>query len=283
MEDAFSAIGNEIRVNILRVLGDAGEALSFSEIRSRVEIRDSGQFNYHLNELRDRYIRQTDSGYILTRAGLRVTSAIEASAYAAGEVVGPESAATDCPICGADRSVVYEDSAVRLHCSANSNHKWLSPLPPGATEERNLDELVELGTTVNRNYGDLAASGTCPECFGQMERWMRSDEEVSERFGGHEYVFQAMCEDCGFPFGGSVGSLVTRHPAVVSAYHKHGVNIRERTILPHEFEPPVVVSEDPLRLRVDVETPRADDDRVLVSLTIDDKADIVNVTENTEI
>lgn len=280
MEDAFSAIGNDIRINILRVLGDAGEAMSFSEIRSRVDIRDSGQFNYHLNELRDRYIEQTDDGYILTRAGLRVTSAIEASAYGSGEVIGPETAATECPICGADRTVIYEDSAIRLRCSANSNHRWLSPLPPGATEDRDLNELVELGTKVNRNYVDLAASGTCPECFGRMERWMRDDEEATKNLGGHEYVFQAMCEDCGFPFGGGVGCLVNRHPAVVSAYHEHGINIREQTTLPHEFDSPTVVSEDPLRLRVDIESPREDDDHVLVSLTIDDNANIVDVTEN---
>lgn len=279
MEDAFRTVGNDIRINILRVLGDAGEPLSFSEIRSRIDIRDSGKFNYHLNELRDRYVRETEDGYVSTRAGLRVTSAIIASAYAAGEEVGPETAATDCPICGADRTAVYEDSAVRVRCSANSNHKWLSPLPPGATKDRDLDELIKLGTMVNRNYGDLAASGTCPECFGHMERWLRSDEETSESLGGHEYGYQAKCEDCGFPFGGTVGSFVTRHPAVVSAYYEHGVNIREQTVLPHEFDPPTVVSQDPLRLRVDVESPRDGDDRVLVSLTVDDNGDVISVTD----
>jgi hypothetical protein len=282
LDDAFRSLGNEHRIQILRTLGEAGEALSFSELRSRTEIRDSGKFNYHLDELRDRYVEKTDEGYQLTRAGLRVTGAIVASAYSEGSVLGPEPTSTDCPVCGAERTAIYEDSAVRVQCTANDDHHWLSPLPPGATAGRDLDDLVQLGGVVNRHYGDLAAEGTCPQCFGEMTVEMRAAEELSESLGGHEYVYQATCEECGFPVGGGIGSLVTSHPAVVKAYYEHGVNVQERTHLPHEYAPPTVVSEDPLRLRVDVELPREDSDLVLVSLTVDDSANVVAVTEQPE-
>lgn len=91
------------------------------------------------------------------------------------------------------------------------------------------------------------------------------------------YAFYADCEACGFPWGGPVGVVVTRHPAVVAAYRERGVNVRERTFLPHEFQPPVVESEMPLRLRIDV--PGSGDDP-LVSLTVDDSAAVVDVTEH---
>lgn len=280
LDEAFRALGDETRIRILRVLGAVDEPLSFSEILARVDVDDSGRFNYHLNELRGRYVEKTDDGYVSTRAGLRVTAAVVASAYAEGDVVGPEPADSPCPICGADRTVVYEDSVLNLRCSADDDHDWLSPLPPGATAGRDLEELVALGTTVNRHYGDLASSGTCPQCFGRMDVRMRSMDEVDADLGGHDYVFQATCESCGFPFGGGVGALVSRHPAVVSAYHEHGVDVRERTVLPHEFESPTVVSEDPLRLRVDVESPVEDSDDVLVSLVVDGDASVVDVTEH---
>jgi hypothetical protein len=40
-------------------------AVSFSELRDRVGTRDSGQFNYHLDQLTGHFIRATDSGYEL--------------------------------------------------------------------------------------------------------------------------------------------------------------------------------------------------------------------------
>jgi len=282
LDDAFGALGSEIRISILRILGEADEPLPFSEIRSRVDVRDSGQFNYHLDQIRGRYVEKTEDGYILTRAGLRVTGAIVSSAYSEGTVIGPETASTDCPLCGADQTVIYENSALRVHCSESDDHRWLSPLPPGATAGRDLDELIELGTSVNRHHGELARSGTCPQCFGQMDREMRSDEEVVRRFGDHDYVFQATCQQCSLPIGGAVGTLVTLHPAVVSTYHEHGIDVREKTILPHEFVPPTVVSEDPLRLRVDVKSPNKDESQVVVQLTLDETGNIVTVSETPE-
>lgn len=282
LDDAFRALGDETRIRILRELGAADGWLSFSALRSRVDVDDSGRFNYHLDQLRGRYVENTDDGYLLTRAGLRVTGAIVASAYADGETIGPEPAPHACPICGADREVVYEDSAVRLRCTSDDDHRWLSPLPPGATADRSLADLLDLGTTVNRYYGELAADGTCPQCFGHVDVEMRDADDLEHGAGGHDYVFQGVCDECGFPIGGGVGSLVTEHPAVVAAYHEHGVDVRERRYLPHESEPPTVVSESPLRLRVDVPSPADGDDRVLVSVTVDDDASVVDVTEHAD-
>jgi DNA-binding transcriptional ArsR family regulator len=43
---AFSVLGDETRLRILRTLGDATDLLSFSELRERLGRPDSGQFNY---------------------------------------------------------------------------------------------------------------------------------------------------------------------------------------------------------------------------------------------
>lgn len=72
---ALSILGNETRIAILRVLGSADEeVVPFSTLRKRVGIEDSGQFNYHLNQLAGHYIRHTPDGYALCQAG---TDALE--------------------------------------------------------------------------------------------------------------------------------------------------------------------------------------------------------------
>jgi DNA-binding transcriptional ArsR family regulator len=279
LDDAFGALGDEHRIRILRELGAADEPLSFSELRSRVDLRDSGQFNYHLNQLRDRYVEKAEDGYQLTRAGLRVNGAVVASAYAAGESLGPERAVNDCPVCGAEREVVYEDSALRVHCTEHDDHRGLSPLPPGATADRDLEELFHLGAKLNRHYTELVVDGTCPQCFGRTDVRVSDDGPLAEDRDGR-YAFYADCESCGFPWGGPVGSVVTRHPAVVAAYRERGVNLRERTFLPHEFQPPAVESETPLRLRVDV--PGSEGGDPLVGVAADETATVVDVTERAE-
>ena len=76
LDRAFELLGNETRIEILRVLASADEeCLSFSTLRKRVGIDDSGQFNYHLNRLAGHYVRRTTDGYAICQTG---TDALEA-------------------------------------------------------------------------------------------------------------------------------------------------------------------------------------------------------------
>ncbi|WP_123538752.1 winged helix-turn-helix domain-containing protein [Halosimplex salinum] len=71
--DTFTLLSNETRVRILAALADSdAEAVRFSDLRSRVGVTDSGQFNYHLEKLRGELVAKTDDGYALTDAGGRV-------------------------------------------------------------------------------------------------------------------------------------------------------------------------------------------------------------------
>ncbi|MGQ5516099.1 winged helix-turn-helix domain-containing protein [Halococcus saccharolyticus] len=101
--DALSALGNETRVAILRELADADDTLSFSDLRDRVGIRDSGKFNYHLSELCAYFVRETESGYELGHAGTRV---IDAATSRDEPVPRDDSDAVDasetCPVCGTE-------------------------------------------------------------------------------------------------------------------------------------------------------------------------------------
>lgn len=62
-EDAFAVLGDETRLNVVRVLWSAGASheyddvddtastMPYSELRRRVGVEDDGRFNYHLSKL----------------------------------------------------------------------------------------------------------------------------------------------------------------------------------------------------------------------------------------
>ncbi|WP_255150648.1 ArsR/SmtB family transcription factor [Halorarius halobius] len=282
-DDAFALVGDDTRIRILRALADADGALSFSELREQVGMRDSGRFNYHLDKLRGEFVTDAEDGYRLTRPGLRLVGSILANAYTPVEGDASETATAECALCGSDATLTYRDSLLRVECDTVEDHVWVSDLPPGARTHVDLPDLLDLGARVNRQRGELARTGTCPQCFGSTTcEIVRSDEHPAPAFDeeDHEYFFRATCDRCSYPIGGLVGSLVTPHPAVVAAYHDVGVDVREEVQLPHEREPPAVESDDPLRLRIDVEHPEAGDR--LVSVVVDEAGSVVDVEESGE-
>ncbi|PSQ04470.1 ArsR family transcriptional regulator [Halobacteriales archaeon QS_6_71_20] len=102
--DALSALASEHRIAILRELAAADWPLSFSELRERIGMRDGGRFNYHLGELRDRFVRERDGGYVLGHAGERVVLAAgdldPAGAAALADGSGDSGPDDACPVCG---------------------------------------------------------------------------------------------------------------------------------------------------------------------------------------
>jgi hypothetical protein len=130
-DEAFAVLGNEIRLDIVRVLwnadatyeyddvSDTAETISFSELRRRVDIDDNGKFSYHLSQLVPHFIRQTADGYRLSGVGKQIARTVIA-------VSGPENVEfstnleQDCPVCTAPLTAVYED-------------QWLGSVAPGVT------------------------------------------------------------------------------------------------------------------------------------------------------
>lgn len=97
--DALATVSNEHRLAILRELAAADDPLAFSELRKRVGLSDTGLFNYHLNELCGRFVRQADGCYELGHAGERV---VLATSELDPEGADALAATTDgeCPLCG---------------------------------------------------------------------------------------------------------------------------------------------------------------------------------------
>lgn len=106
--DDLSVLADETRIDILRALADAEEALPFSELRERAGAEDVGRFNYHLSKRCAYFVREVDGGSALGHAGSRTVATAEGvDADAASMVVSDvggsdagESEPVTCPVCG---------------------------------------------------------------------------------------------------------------------------------------------------------------------------------------
>lgn len=128
-EDAFSLLGHEIRLGILRAFLDTCEpvdpeslsdmrdqrTLSYAELMRATDIQDSGKFNYHLERLRGTYIEKVETGYVPTASAIALYEAVVAyrptDSVSAGLSVDER-----CPNCGSKLRGEYEQEFLSVDC-----------------------------------------------------------------------------------------------------------------------------------------------------------------------
>ena len=246
-EEAFALIGDEIRAEILRVLGeDPHEGLSFSELRERVGTDvDSGQFNYHLQRLVGHFVERTDDGYELRGAGLALYRAIMAGTFNRRVELEPLDAGFDCYHCGTGVEASYEDGSLQLQCPG-CEHVYVHTMVPPSAAADGPEALLSRVDRYSRNRVLTATSGVCPVCVAGMELEFLSGEEVwsagAERL---EAFVHRSCENCGRQQYATVGMALLDHPVVVSFFHERG---RDLTEVPH-WELAWVMTEKHLTVR----------------------------------
>lgn len=266
LDDAFAAVSDPVRVDILRELvAHARETEApvcrFSELRERVGVDDPGRFRYHLDKLVGRYVERTDDGYQLTYAGGEIVAAILAGRYTSHEPVGPTQLDSECPLCGSTVVGTYENRRLDVHC--DGGHALLSwPLPPNAAVDATADDLARLATSLVLHAVDLSLKGVCSQCYGPMTTQIELDDDERET---SMPGFRARCAVCVGVVVGPAWFPIMVHPAVESFYHAHGRPIRNAQLWELdqvEYEP----------------TPAADDGVRLV-VTLDDEVLCVTLSE----
>ena len=277
--EAFATLGNETRVAILRELWAVSREgpIPFSELRERVGTRDSGQFNYHLTKLCDRFVRKTDEGYTLRAAGGMVVAAVLAGQYEAGGFDEPVSTGDPCPDCGGDVALTYADERATIACLDCDRAVASANVPPGVFEDRPREDAPALFDRWLRTRVAGVADGFCMACQGPVETRIapaRDDGSRSARFAEAADVHvEYECQRCGEMVLATVPEAVVHDPAIVTFYHEHGLDVRSLPSwqLPWLTESPEVVSEDPMRVVVTI---ALDDDAL--SLTVDEDLDVVD-------
>jgi ssDNA-binding Zn-finger/Zn-ribbon topoisomerase 1 len=231
--DAFGVLSDESRVAILRELADrthvADEsAVEFADLRRAVDFDDAGRFNYHLGKLQDRFVVKRDGGYAPTAVGLKAIGSIEAGTYTADLEPRTGTLDYDCPACGEQLTGAYENQMVSVECD-NKDNAWVkTSVPPATAAGSTIQEIISFVVGDLQRDVEAMADGVCPICSGRMDdlRFERGDDVLSAC---------SACQNCWMSAELPVGALVVRHPAVVSLYFDHGVDVRRQFLTDLEF------------------------------------------------
>jgi DNA-binding transcriptional ArsR family regulator len=234
-DEAFSVLGDETRVRILQTLGEAGEPLSFTELREEVGIRQGAQFNYHLDKLVGHFVAKTEDGYSLRQPGRRVVEVVLSGAVTEGptlERVPVEG--WSCPYCDGTVEIAYDQERLERYCtectgfiersssdggsSGSEEYGYLGALafPPAGVSGRSSSEVLQAAFTWGYTDWLVAAKGVCPRCSATVETSVRVCEDHDPDDGRcdrcdwpHAVTFRTECTNCLF----GLRSIVSMHLA----------------------------------------------------------------------
>lgn len=227
--DAFSLLGHDLRVDILRALLERSRTggeypASFSTLREQVGAEVSAQFNYHLGELTGHFVRRTDDGYELRYAGWAVATSILAGTYNRRAAFGPEGIDGRCPHCGAASLVAsYREEWLVVECLGCDDRLVRYPFPPGGLESRTLPDVLEAFDRRVRSHVALARDGVCPACTGPMAVTVPSvvdggtstDSDGTDADAADDPIATFRCRRCGNHLRPEPGLVLLEHERVV--------------------------------------------------------------------
>lgn len=233
-DEVFGLLASDIRIDIVQTLWETDTQLSFSELHSQVGMRDSGQFNYHLDKLVGRFVRQTDDGYELTQAGKQINGAIERGAYTMRATVDPIELQSPCTLCGGAQRLEYEDEVVCIHCTdCPTTHEFV--VPPGVLAEYDRHEIPDAASRYLRATFFHISKGFCTFCEGAVTSRVKPLTEIDEIPTHAEDeigvppeklpMVSYECQRCNSSPTAGLSFVLLYHPAVIGFFYDHGINV----------------------------------------------------------
>jgi hypothetical protein len=291
-DEAFALVGHETRIAILRAAMDAtreaddpNAPVSFSELRERAGVRDSGQFNYHLGKLVGPFLDHDEEGYRLRYTTLLVMGAVLAGTYTEYGSADPVAVGTPCPACGGVVEATYEDERAAVACTDCGESFSSSSLPPGTLEGYDPADYPDLFERWTGSLMGVIRRGFCIACHGRVDPRLALREGEpdgnGERDGdgsGDDLTVRYDCRRCPERATSSLGAALLDHPTVVAFHWEHGIDVREA----NSWELPwlhddhaVVTGEDPLRVEC---TATLGDESL--TLTVDEELEVIETVRS---
>lgn len=252
-EEAFGILGNEVRIDIVRTLWEAGavheyddvtdtaRTIPYSTLRQRVDVDDNGRLNYHLSRLRPHFVRRTDDGYRLSGEGRRIARTVISVAGPTRVDLGDDLDRA-CPLCGADLAAAYDDGWLRVRCPecdglfgdrAPDGAIFYASYPAGAVGDRPAGEAVRTG--FYRCMLDIAATvrDVCPACWGPIASSVDTCRDHGTTDGGEcgacgsrfPVWVEHRCDGCGFAKRLPVEPFVLVLPPVMGALAEADIDV----------------------------------------------------------
>jgi DNA-binding HxlR family transcriptional regulator len=309
-DDAFAVLGNDTRMDILRALGETEDSLSFSELRERVGLRDSGQFNYHLDQLEGHFVSKTDEEYELSQRGRRVIQAVLSGAITQAPTLEPTEIDARCYHCNDPIMVDYKQEGVGIYCTGCSGNFepprehlaerlgseelaaelgviGANGLPPAGILDRSPSEMLQAATAWTHMKMFYEWADLCPRCSASMDQSADicethdANDGVCEACGGQQAIIhESQCTNCNFKGRRLFSLRLFGHTEFLHFVTGHGLNpIAPSNPLsfwghftPYEEE---IISTDPFKAKF---TFTIGEDAI--TLTVDDSFLVVDVTEH---
>lgn len=294
-EELFGLLADETRIEIIQCLQDEATPLSFSQLRDAVGMRDSGQFNYHLEKLVGNFVEKGPEGYRLNQAGKQVVGAIASGALTVEGTFEPLTLDDSCRLCGSTQSLRYEDEAVHIECE-NCGATWESHVPPAVLANTEREATPRVVSRYLYAQFESITSGFCTYCNGRMDHTVMSltdsdfDEDEVLPADGEDVneddnppmdiddfsavpIVEYDCHQCGGHVSASLDVVLSYRSEVTSFYYERDVDPREQFVwsFPRpDYDDIRIRNRDPFRATV---TYLADADSL--TLTVDDELTVV--------
>lgn len=253
----FELLANETRLAVLLALWEAiepfdggvldpieGAAVPFSELRDRVGMADSGQFNYHLGKLNGTLVERTDDGYLLLPAGEKLVRTVISIAGFDDVSLDVTEIDFPCPECGAPTAITYSNQRLYHLCTeCEGTYRLGDKHPsgvlsawaayPSALRHRTAEEVYNaIGTQGLHWWGQVAAE-VCPWCSGEgVLRLDVCDEHDPGEEGGcpacgrqYDPAVRFACRVCKYRGQTNLPQWSLNHPAVVAFYWNLGIGL----------------------------------------------------------
>ncbi|MFB6187814.1 MAG: hypothetical protein ABEI86_13235, partial [Halobacteriaceae archaeon] len=115
--EVFKILGNETRLQILQLLGEANDSLSFSELFEKTDYEDTANFSYHLGKLEGHFVEAHDDRYAISQAGKRVIEAVLSGTMTETPQFERMEVETSCFLCGGTMEASYNQEHVIAYCT----------------------------------------------------------------------------------------------------------------------------------------------------------------------
>lgn len=301
-DEAFSLLGNELRITILQELAEADGPVRFSDLRKAIEVADSGKFNYHLDQLTGHFVERTDDGYRLGRPGERIIQAVLSGAVTESPDIEPTSIEWRCHLCGTEPiEMDYREEQVGVYCPScegiyggaadrdattipeDRERLYYMHLPPAGIAGRTPAEVFLTASRWTNAETVTAASGICPRCSAQLvesaaicRNHDAGDGRCDTCDNRYGVMYRARCTNCVYDLESVYSNKLLTNLELRAFLIDHGLNPlhpqREAFLeLFHHYDEEVH-SVEPLAVTF---TFTGDDESI--RLTIDDSLDVVDV------
>jgi len=251
--DSFGGLADATRLAILDVLARTDGAVAYADLFERTPVEDEGRFNYHLRQLRERYVRQDEGGYARTQSGVWASNLLAAGVL--DDAVDRPFREVDsvCGRCGtAAVEVGYRDGEGVVRCRDCGEGLTRFDFPPGAAQDLPLDAFVDAYDRRTRAYVGLADDGVCPFCGHETTTELRP--AAARRPDGLPVVCE--CSRCSAGLAAPLGLVLANRSRVAAALHDRGVDPDGGRFWEREwctFSAPSVHGTDPLVVALEVE------------------------------